>query len=161
MLLLDIYVFFIALFLGSFFNVVAIRLLKKESIVYPHSNCPNCNHKISALDLIPIFSFLLLKGQCRYCHTKISPLYPFGELLTASSLFIVYKFIGFELELIPAVMITIVLILSVLTDIREQLILDVITIPALVILLITRLFIGTESFWFYGIGGGLVLSCYS
>ncbi len=90
---------------------------------------------------------------------KISPLYPFGELLTASSLFVVYKFVGFELELIPAVIITIVLVLAVLTDIREQLILDIITLPALGILLIARLFIGTEPFWFYLLGGivGFVL----
>ncbi|GAE34944.1 prepilin peptidase [Halalkalibacter akibai] len=158
-MLLSAYFFIMALVLGSFFNVVAIRLLKKQSVAFPPSNCPNCNHKLSALDLVPVLSYLFLKGKCRYCRVKISPLYPFGELLTASSLFVVYKFVGFELELIPAVIITIVLVLAVLTDIREQLILDIITLPALGILLIARLFIGTEPFWFYLLGGivGFVL----
>ncbi|WP_418200290.1 prepilin peptidase [Alkalihalobacterium sp. APHAB7] len=153
MLLVELYVILISLILGSFFNVVAIRLLKKESIVFPPSNCPYCKHKLSVLDLVPVFSYVFLKGKCRYCKTKISPLYPFGELLTATSIFIVYKFVGLQLELIPALLLTVLLVISVITDIRKQLILDVVTLPMLGLLIISRLFIGTEPFWYYLLGG--------
>lgn len=153
MVFIDLLVILFALILGSFFNVVAIRLLKKESIAFPPSHCPTCNHRLHAFDLVPVLSFVLLKGKCRYCKATISPLYPFGELLTAVSLFFVYKHIGISLELIPALLLTILLIISVLTDIREQLILDAVTFPMLGLLVISRIFIGTEPFWFYLLGG--------
>ncbi len=153
LVIIDILVIIYALILGSFFNVVAIRLLKKESIAFPPSHCTQCKHRLHVLDLIPVFSYLFLKGKCRYCQTKISALYPFGELLTAVSIFFVYKNVGLSLELIPALLLTILLVISVLTDIREQLILDKVTLPMLGLLVITRLFIGTEPFWYYLLGG--------
>jgi prepilin signal peptidase PulO-like enzyme (type II secretory pathway) len=153
LLIIDFYVLIVGLLLGSFFNVVAIRLLKNKSVAFPPSHCPNCNHKLAVIDLVPVFSFMFLGGKCRYCKIKISPLYPFGELLTASSIFITYKWVGLTLELVPALILTILLVLAVLTDIREKLILDVITLPALLILLIARLFVGSEPFWFYLLGG--------
>jgi leader peptidase (prepilin peptidase)/N-methyltransferase len=97
----------------------------------------------------------LLKGKCRYCKSPISPLYPFGELLTAVSIFFVYKNVGLSLELIPALLLTILLVISVLTDIREQLILDIVTLPMLGILILAQLFIGTEPFWYYLLGGAV------
>ncbi|WP_102274396.1 prepilin peptidase [Cytobacillus massiliigabonensis] len=153
MVFVDIFVIIYALILGSFFNVVAIRFLKKESVIFPPSQCPHCNHKLSIFDLFPVLSYLFLKGKCRYCKTVISPLYPFGELLTAVSFFYIYKSIGVSLELIPALILTILLIISVLTDIREHLILDKVTLPMLGLLAITRLFIGSEPFWYYLLGG--------
>ena len=68
--------------LGSFFNVCIYRIPKKESIIFPPSHCPACNHKIKFHDNIPIISYLLLKGKCRFCGTKISPLYPVVEIIT-------------------------------------------------------------------------------
>lgn len=151
--IIDILVFIYGLILGSFFNVVAIRLLKNESLIFPPSHCPHCGNRLRAVDLIPVVSYLLLKGKCRNCKTSISPLYPFGELLTALSIFFIYKTVGLSLELIPALLITILLVISVLTDIRKQLILDVVTLPMLGLVVISRLFIGTESFWHYLLGG--------
>ena len=155
MLIIDLFVIIFGLILGSFFNVVAIRLLKKESIAFPPSHCVNCNHQLHTLDLVPVFSYVFLKGKCRYCKSSISPLYPFGELLTAVSIFFVYKNVGLSLELIPALLLTILLVISVLTDIREQLILDIVTLPMLGLLIISRLFIGTEPFWYYLLGGAV------
>lgn len=153
MILIDILVLIYGLVLGSFFNVVAIRLLKKESLAFPPSHCTHCNHQLHVLDLIPVFSYVILNGKCRYCKVPISQLYPFGELLTAISIFFVYKTIGVSLELIPGLLLTILLTISVLTDIREQLILDVVTLPMFGLLVISRLFIGTEPFWYYLLGG--------
>lgn len=72
----------LSLFIGSFLNVVALRVPNKESIIYPPSHCPVCQHRLTALDLIPVFSYIGLKGKCRYCGEKISIIYPFGELMT-------------------------------------------------------------------------------
>ncbi|AIM15775.1 hypothetical protein HW35_05160 [Bacillus sp. X1(2014)] len=141
------------LVLGSFFNVVAIRLLNKQSLAFPPSHCVHCKHRLQALDLFPVFSYLFLKGKCRYCKGPISPLYPFGELLTAISIFFVYKKVGLSFELIPSLLLTVLLVISVLTDIRKQLILDIVTFPILGGLVISRLFIGTEPFWYYLLGG--------
>jgi len=152
---IDILVLIYGLVLGSFFNVVAIRLLKKESLAFPPSHCPQCNHRLHILDLIPVFSYLILQGRCRYCKTEISALYPFGEMFTAVSIFFVYKFVGITIELIPALLLTILLVISVLTDIREKLILDIVTFPMLGLLVLSRLFIGTEPLWYYLLGGGI------
>ncbi len=67
---------------GSFLNVLALRSLKEESIVFPASYCPNCKHSLSALDNIPLLSYLLLGGKCRYCKERISWQYPLVELCT-------------------------------------------------------------------------------
>ena len=64
--------FVIGTIFGSFYNVVAYRLPKGESIIYPSSHCPNCNHKLTPLELIPILSYVLQKGQCVNCKQKIS-----------------------------------------------------------------------------------------
>jgi prepilin signal peptidase PulO-like enzyme (type II secretory pathway) len=153
MLFIDILVFIYALVLGSFLNVVAIRLLNKESVAFPPSHCPQCSHRLHVHDLVPVLSYVFLRGKCRYCKTKISPLYPFGELFTALSIFFVYKNVGLSLELIPALLLTVLLVISVLTDIRKQLILDVVTFPFLGLLVVSRLFIGIEPFWHYLLGG--------
>ncbi len=150
---MDAFVIVLGLLLGSFFNVVAIRLLKQQSIAFPPSHCPSCKHPLSPQDLIPIISYVLLKGRCRYCQTSISPLYPLGELVTVLSLYTVYKVVGLSFELIPAMLLTSLLVISVLTDIREKLILNVVTFPFIGILVIVRLFIGEGAFWYYLIGG--------
>ncbi len=153
LIFIDSLVFIYGLVLGSFFNVVAIRLLNKESLAFPPSHCVHCQHRLHALDLLPVISYLFLKGKCRYCKVSISPLYPFGEILTAFSIFFVYKLVGISYELIPSLLLTGLLVISVLTDIRKQLILDVVTFPILGGLVISRLFIGTEPFWYYLLGG--------
>lgn len=68
---------------GSFLNVVAYRLIKGQSIIKPGSRCPYCHHFISWYDNIPVISWLLLGGSCRYCKRPISALYPCIELCTA------------------------------------------------------------------------------
>ena len=69
--------------LGSFLNVIVYRLPRGESIVFPSSHCPHCGRAIKWYDNIPILSFLLLRGRCRFCKAPISPRYLVIELLTA------------------------------------------------------------------------------
>lgn len=83
---MDIYycivLFIFGITLGSFYNVVGYRIPKGESIIYPSSHCTNCNHKLKWYELIPVFSFLFLRGKCSKCHQKISWFYTIFEFLT-------------------------------------------------------------------------------
>jgi leader peptidase (prepilin peptidase) / N-methyltransferase len=72
----------IGLIVGSFLNCLAWRLYQEESIM-GRSYCPNCRHKVSWYDNIPILSFILLKGRCRHCQSSISWQYPLTEFFTA------------------------------------------------------------------------------
>ncbi|MRX71433.1 prepilin peptidase [Bacillus lacus] len=83
MLLIYSYIFILGLVLGSFYNVVALRVPQSISIVAPRSACPSCGHTLTATELIPVFSFLFQRGKCRSCRAGISPLYPAMELATA------------------------------------------------------------------------------
>ena len=85
---------------GSFYNVVAYRLPKGESIIYPSSHCPNCNHQLKPLELIPILSYILQKGKCINCKSKISIFYPISEIICGLLFMICYLSFGFSLELI-------------------------------------------------------------
>ncbi len=67
---------------GSFLNALSYRLIRNKSIITPRSQCPECHHQLAWYDLIPVFSWIMLGGKCRYCHKPISLLYPFIELLT-------------------------------------------------------------------------------
>ncbi|MBI5078691.1 prepilin peptidase [Candidatus Saganbacteria bacterium] len=71
--------------IGSFLNVVIYRLPRGESIVFPPSRCPACGKRLLPQDLVPVLSFFLLRGKCRYCRDKISFRYPLVEFLTASA----------------------------------------------------------------------------
>lgn len=76
------FLFVLGLCLGSFVNALVWRLHERKDWVSGRSQCPNCSHKLSTLDLIPVLSWLALKGRCRYCKKPISKQYPFVEILT-------------------------------------------------------------------------------
>lgn len=67
--------------IGSFTNCMALRIAHNEDFVHGHSHCAKCGHQLSARDLIPVFSWLSMKGKCRYCGKKISIRYPITEIL--------------------------------------------------------------------------------
>lgn len=82
--ILTIFIFILGASVGSFLSVVIHRISKKKGgIIAGHSNCPHCKKKLRPLDLIPILSYIMLKGKCRYCKKKISSRYLSLELLTA------------------------------------------------------------------------------
>jgi leader peptidase (prepilin peptidase) / N-methyltransferase len=68
--------------IGSFSNVLIYRIPRKESVAFPPSHCPNCNHQLGVLDLFPIFSWLFLRGKCRYCGNPITSRYPIIEFIS-------------------------------------------------------------------------------
>jgi leader peptidase (prepilin peptidase)/N-methyltransferase len=72
------------LIFGSFFNVIAYRLPRRESLVSPGSHCTSCGGPVKPYDNIPVFGWLMLRGHCRACHARISPRYPLVEAVTAA-----------------------------------------------------------------------------
>lgn len=87
------YSFVIGTIIGSLLGVVIDRLPKGESLVKSRSHCDHCKHKLAWYDLIPIVSFLLLGGRCRYCGKKLSLFYPLVEILTGLSFAIISLFV--------------------------------------------------------------------
>lgn len=82
-MLIDIYTIFffiIGAFLGSFYNVIAMRSLDGRNWISGRSECDSCKHPLGFLDLIPIFSYLIFKGKCRYCKEKIPPQHFLSEI---------------------------------------------------------------------------------
>ena len=75
---------------GSFLNVVAYRSVHGGDIISDRSKCPHCKHRLEAVDLLPILSFIILRGNCRYCRQKISWHYPIVEFSTAALFVVAY-----------------------------------------------------------------------
>ncbi|HEY5560728.1 MAG TPA: prepilin peptidase [Clostridiaceae bacterium] len=101
--MIGVFVFIYGLLIGSFLNVCIYRIPREESIAFPPSHCMNCNNKIKAYDLIPVFSYLFLKGKCRHCGEKISIRYPIIELVNALLYLAVYIEYGFSFTFIKYV----------------------------------------------------------
>lgn len=103
-------------FLGSFCNVVILRMAEGLSVVFPPSRCPACAHRLSAVDLIPVFGWVFLGGRCRYCQVQISWQYPVVEAAVAGLLATAFARYGFSPLFIPSAALGIFwLITSVLT----------------------------------------------
>ena len=88
-ILLYILIFIMGTVFGSFFTLAVYRIPKRQDITHTHSYCPNCNHKLEFLDLIPVFSYIFLRGKCRYCKEKIRPRYFILEILSGLTFVIV------------------------------------------------------------------------
>ena len=91
-ILLLIIIFLLGLVIGSFLNVVIYRLWQKKSFLKGRSFCPHCQHRLAWKDLIPILSFLILRGKCRYCGKKISIQYPLVEITTGLIFLLIFNY---------------------------------------------------------------------
>lgn len=107
---------------GSFFNVVILRSLSGESIVFPPSKCPKCGNKLLFWHNIPVLSYILLRGKCYFCKEKISIQYPLVEL--AAMLLFAFAFVKFGISITTlfAMFWVSCLIIMTGTDIKEQLV---------------------------------------
>ena len=88
--ILYIIIFTIGCFFGSFFTLAVHRIPKKEDILIKRSYCPNCNHQLGFLDLFPIFSYIFLRGKCRYCKSKIRPRYFLLEIFSGITFLLMF-----------------------------------------------------------------------
>ena len=117
--------------IGSFLNVCIIRLPKEESIITPGSHCPQCKKPIKFYDNIPLVSYLLLRGRCRYCHSPISIQYPLVEGITALGSLILFMKFGPSLSYLIYFAFVAALIVITVIDLYHQIIPDVISLPGI------------------------------
>lgn len=152
-------VFLYGIILGSFYNVVGLRVPLKQSIVTPRSACPNCGHQLKPYELIPVISYMLQKGKCRGCQSRISPIYPFFELLTGILFATSPLVIGWSGELVVALTLISMFIIIVVSDIHYMIIPDKILIWFAGIFLLERIFIPLSPWWntLLGAATGFVL----
>lgn len=111
-----IYFFGVGLLLGSFFNVCIYRIPKGESIAFPPSHCTTCNARLKPWDLVPVFSYVFLRGKCRYCGEKISPRYAAVELFTGIIYTALYLKFGLSFDLLKYIILVSFLIIIGLID---------------------------------------------
>lgn len=133
--LYNIIVFFLfGLIFGSFFNVVGYRLPKEESIFFPSSHCPKCGHKLGFFELIPVFSYLFLRGKCHSCKTKISWFYPLFELITGLSFALVFYLFGFSSMMWLTLVFVSTLIIIFISDYQTMIIPDEVIIASVLLM---------------------------
>jgi leader peptidase (prepilin peptidase)/N-methyltransferase len=139
--------FILGAVLGSFYNVLGMRIPNHESIVKPRSHCEKCGHVLCWYELIPIVSFLILRGKCRNCKTKLSWLYLFSEVFCGLLFAISYYSFGFSWNLFIVLTVSSLMILVTVSDLNYMIIPDrFIIISAIIILLVKLVGFGFNTF---------------
>jgi leader peptidase (prepilin peptidase)/N-methyltransferase len=128
-----IFVLLLGLIIGSFSNVCIYRIPRNESLIRPGSHCPKCNQPIKFYDNIPLVSFIILKGKCRYCKEKISWQYPLVEFLTAVLYLLLFLRYGLQLVTFVYMFFCSALIIITFIDLKENIIPDVLSLPLLLL----------------------------
>lgn len=130
--------------IGSFLNVVIHRLPLGQSLSRPRSRCPGCQTQIRAVDNVPLVSWLVLRGRCRTCGTRISARYPLVELITAVAFVAVVLARGWSADLLALLPFTAMLVAVAAIDIDHHIVPDKILLPAAVWGLLTAVFVRTD-----------------
>jgi leader peptidase (prepilin peptidase)/N-methyltransferase len=149
--------FLFGLVIGSFFNVCVYRIPKNKSLIYPSSHCPWCKNPIKPYDNIPVLSYILLAGKCRYCKKPISIRYPIIEFLTA----VLFAAVGFKfgvtISLARALLFIGFLVVVAFIDLEHQIAPFRVTIPGLFLGLVTSFLLpkGVVSYFIGMLLGGL------
>ena len=142
LLLICFFVFITGACIGSFLNVVALRAISKESIVFPSSKCPSCNEPIKWYDNIPVISYLFtFKGKCRNCGEKVSIQYPIVEALTAILFLAVFLSFGVTFKTLLLCILLSISIVIIITDIKKEYVFDVHSWILIIFAIITSLVI--------------------
>lgn len=144
------YLFFfllLGLILGSFYNVVGLRIPKNKSIIFPRSSCSNCQHTLTIIELVPIFSYILLRGKCRICKIRISPIYMIIEFFTGILFAFSYYRLGFSTELFVALLFISLLMIITVSDIAYMLIPNKILLFFLPLLILGRILSPLTLWW--------------
>ncbi len=137
--MLSLFVFLLGLVIGSFLTACIYRLPLNQSLVKPRSHCNICNQQLQLRDLIPVISFLLLRGRCRFCRELISSRYICVELLTGFLYIWCFAIFGISLLTIKSIILSTFLIGITFIDIDHQLILDKVLIGLAITGVITNL----------------------
>lgn len=157
---LNLFIFLLGTVIGSFINTCIYRIPRGKSVAYPPSYCPQCGYNLKPADLIPIFSYLLLKGKCRKCREAISGQYILVEILTGFMFTLAFIKFGLTIEfLIAAVLIT-SLIISAFIDLKYQVIPDKVVLTTFIMGLLLNILINKENILYhlmgFALGGGTI-----
>jgi leader peptidase (prepilin peptidase)/N-methyltransferase len=145
---------------GSFFNVVAHRMPRGESLSKPRSRCPSCETQIRALDNVPVLSWLALRGRCRGCAAPISPRYPLVEAGTAALCAAVVLVLGPTADALIGVVLVLLLVPITLVDLESQRIPNVFTYSGAIVAVVLVAVLRTDALTEHliaGAGAGLFL----
>ena len=139
--LVAVFVFIFGAIVGSFLNVCIVRLPHEKSVVTPRSHCVGCKKTIPWYDNIPFFSYMILRGKCRWCGEKFSVRYLFVELITALVFLGFYKVFGLSALLWPYLVMVSGFIVATFVDFEHRIIPDEVSIGGMGVGLIFSLFI--------------------
>lgn len=151
---------------GSFLTCAAMRIAEGEDFIHGRSRCISCGHELGAADLIPVISWLLLRGRCRYCRNRISAAYPLSEILFALLVIGIYIKHGVSVESARDVVLAGCLFVLSVVDIKCFEIPDGCLVIALAAWMISAPFMGYDlktiaSYVFSGLGCGIVMLGFS
>jgi leader peptidase (prepilin peptidase)/N-methyltransferase len=123
----------LGLLLGSFMNVCIYRLPRGGSPVRPRSGCPSCGHMLAWFENVPVLSYLVLRGRCRSCGLRISPMYPIIESITGAMFLAGYLWYGPSALLVVRLLFGCAMIVLFVIDLQHRILPNVITIPGIVV----------------------------
>ena len=139
---LSVFVFLVGVAFGSFFNALVWRYRRRERITAKHSVCVHCRHALSAADLVPLVSYCLLRGRCRYCHKPIPWTYPVVEAVTGLVVLAPLAVFGLTAAFFAVAVFSLFLEALFLLDLRYSILPDEITIPAFLVGILVALTLG-------------------
>ena len=149
--------------MGSFYHLVATRLSLDESIIFPASHCPKCNHKLKWYENIPIFSYIFLKGKCSECDSPIGLSYLVVEVITGLLFSVCFHSFKLSFDLVIALIFVSALIIIIISDIEYMIILDeVLMVSTLLIVVLDLIFLGISETAMHIYGGvGAFMTIYA
>jgi leader peptidase (prepilin peptidase)/N-methyltransferase len=136
-LLGQIYAFIFGACIGSFLNVCIVRWPRERSVLRPRSRCPQCGNQLAWFENVPVLSWIALRGKCRCCDERISPMYPIVELLVGCGWLLCAQHFGFTLTALRVAVFGTVLLGVMVTDAQHYLIPDGFTLFGLAFMLVT------------------------
>lgn len=131
--------FILGTLMGSFFTVVGLRLPKKENFTTTRSHCDNCHHELKLSEMIPLISYIIQRGKCRYCKKSIDILSSYIEFFTGVLFAVAYYSFGFSYELLIALGIVSLLMIVVVSDLTYLIIPDEVLITFSIYFIIIQL----------------------
>ena len=139
-----------ALAVGSFLNVVAVRVPARQSLLRPPSSCGSCGREIAWRDNVPVLSYLLLRGHCRHCGVRISPMYPLVEATAAALIVACFAVFGPAPYALLAAGFCAVLVMLSAIDLRHRIVPNGIVVPAALATLVLHTILDPSPVWLAG-----------
>ncbi len=149
--------FILGTYMGSFYTVVGLRLPKNEPFILARSKCDECKHTLSLLDMIPLLSYIFLRGRCRYCKSKIDILSTYIEFFTGLLFLVAYYSFGISVELLLAIGVVSLLVIIIVSDLTYLIIPDEVLIFFGIYFIIIQFLLSGISGVLYHLGVGLFL----